>query len=103
MPVLIRGLRAVTTCGLGKKGLSARALYRGTLWETISAPYGELEQSLVLRCGLGSELASFSQFDFDPQLDLGQDRIETRIARGRFEVGGRIAQPADRRCIEIAR
>jgi hypothetical protein len=27
-----------------------------------------------------SELASLGQFDFDPQLDLGQDRIETRVA-----------------------
>ena len=27
-----------------------------------------------------SELAGLGQFDFDPQLDFGQDRIEARVA-----------------------
>ena len=32
------------------------------------------------RNGLGLELASLGQFDLDPQFDLGQHRIEARIA-----------------------
>ena len=50
-----------------------------------------------------SELPGFGQFDFDPQLDLGQDRVEPGIAGGGFQVGGGRAQPVDRGGVEIAR
>ena len=39
----------------------------------------------------GSELAGLGQLDLNPQLDLGQDRIETGVARRGFEVRGSVA------------
>jgi len=45
------------------------------------------------RLGLpGFGLPGLGQFDFDPQLDFGQHRVEAGIAGGGFEVGGGIAQ-----------
>ena len=51
--------------------------------------------------GLRSVLAGFGELDFDPEFDFGQDRIEAGIARGGFQVGGGLFQPAYRRSIEI--
>ena len=48
------------------------------------------------------ELPGLGQFDFDPQLDLGQHGIEAGIAGGGLQIGGGIAQPVHGGGIEIA-
>src|SRR4029453_10948737 len=48
------------------------------------------------------EPSGLCQLDFNPQLNLGQYRIEAGIAGGGFQVSRGIAQPVHRRSIEIA-
>src|SRR4026209_2021098 len=48
------------------------------------------------------ELPGLCQLDFDPQLNLGQHRVETWIAGGRLQIGRGIAQPVHSGGIEIA-
>ena len=48
------------------------------------------------------ELSGLCQLDFNPQLDLGQYRVEAWIAGGGLQIGSGIAQPVDGGSIEIA-
>ena len=48
------------------------------------------------------KLPGLGEFDFDPKLDLGENRIEAGIAGGRFQIGSGIAQPVHGGGIEIA-
>ena len=63
-------------------------------WESLARP--------TPRDLPASELTGLGQLDLDPQLDLGQYRIQAGVARGRLEVGSGVTQPADRGSIETA-
>src|SRR5467141_1243935 len=61
--------------------------------------YGQNRRAIELPA---LELPGLGEFDFDPQLDLGQDRVKAGVAGRGFEVGGGIPQPAHRGSVEIA-
>src|SRR5206468_5458372 len=66
-------------------------------------PYTTLFRSLhsdEVRWNL--ELSGLCQLNFNPQLNLGQYRIEAGIAGGRLQIGRRITQPVHGGSIEIA-
>src|SRR5581483_6931550 len=48
------------------------------------------------------EMASLGELDLDPKHDLREDRVQTGVAGGGFQIGGGIAQPAHRGGVEIA-
>ena len=48
------------------------------------------------------KLPGLGEFNFDPELDLGQYGIEAGIAGGGFQIGRGITQPVHGRSIEVA-
>ena len=53
---------------------------RAGTWRRQRSAVATPSKSVARELIRASELASLGQFDFDPQLDLGQDRIEAQVA-----------------------
>src|ERR1700760_3722107 len=75
--------------------------YRGFRQEPVRNP-GRFGGGPIPRGARGLKAARLGEFDLDPKLDLGEDRVEARIAGGGFQIGGGVAQPAHGRGIEGA-